>query len=72
MVTKKRHISCNIDYLLKMTDKELQWLFEMNGHEVRADLEERKAAGENFIGSNKCEGFCPVNGCPGHIVEKTD
>jgi hypothetical protein len=72
MVTKKHYINWNIDYLLKMTEKKLQSLFQFPGEKVRAELEERKAAGERFIGSEGCEGFCPVNGCLGHIVEKTD
>lgn len=63
---KLRHVSCNIDYLLGYDDQYLSNIFEADGSEVRKELEERKANGELKIPSEGCEGFCPVNGCPGH------
>lgn len=64
------HISINIDYILGMTDKKLRRYFDMPAHEVRRELIQRKAAGHRLIGSDNCEGFDPVNGCPGHPKSK--
>ena len=61
-----RHICVNIDHLLTYTNIKLGEFFQMPGDEVRAELLERKADGEKLIGSEKCEGFDPVTGCPGH------
>jgi hypothetical protein len=61
-----RHVTCNIDYLLGQDDQYLGTIFEGDGDVIRKELEERKANGELKIGSEGCEGFCPVNGCPGH------
>lgn len=61
-----RHISTSISYLLTMSDEQLSNAFECDGAEVRKELLERQAAGEMKIGSEGCEGFDPVKGCPGH------
>lgn len=61
-----RHITVNIDTILEMSDKKLERIFEMPASEVRSELQERKAAGELKIGSENCEGFSPITGCPGH------
>lgn len=61
-----RHVSMNIDTALSFDDEEIGQMFSGNGAEIRKELEERKANGELKIGSEGCEGFCPVNGCPGH------
>lgn len=66
MVTTKRHLSTNIDYLLNQSNKWLSNIFEGDGAEIRQELEERKSKGELLIGSEGCEGFDPVKGCPGH------
>lgn len=60
------HISTNIDSLLKWSDKKLNVMFDLPGHEVRLELKQRKANGERLIGCEGCEGFSPVTGCPGH------
>jgi len=61
-----RHISITINRVLEFSDEELSELFEGNGSEIRTELLERKAKGELKIGSENCEGFDPINGCPGH------
>jgi len=61
-----RHVSTSIDGLLKKDDQFLGLLFEGTAAEIRKELEERKAAGEILVGSENCQGFCPINGCPGH------
>lgn len=68
MANMRRHVSININFLLTQDDETLGEMFSGNGAEVRAELEERKANGEVKIGSEGCEGFCPVNGCPGHPI----
>lgn len=62
----KRHVSCSIDFVLTFDDEKLGEIFEGDGKEIRAELEERKQNGEKLIGSDGCEGFSPVTGCPGH------
>ena len=66
---KTHHVSTNIERLLQFSDDQLESMFDSPGAEVRSELEERKANGEIKIGSEGCEGFDPVNGCPGHEVE---
>lgn len=58
----------NIETALTFDDQELGEMFEGSGSEIRKELEERKAKGEIKIGSEGCEGFDPVKGCPGHEV----
>lgn len=62
----RHHIHMRIDRALSMTDTELQSLFGGFGPDIRHELEERKENGELLIGSSDCDGFCPINGCPGH------
>lgn len=64
-----RHVSVSIELLLSMNNDRLEAMFEMPGAEARSDLEERKANGEIKIGSEHCEGFSPITGCPGHPQE---
>lgn len=66
MGTTVRHVTMYIDYVLSMSDQELESYFDASASEIREDLTERKAAGEILIGSENCEGFDPVKGCPGH------
>ncbi len=40
----------------------------MDPAEIRADLKERLGRGEKLIPSEGCDGFDPVNGCPGHPI----
>ena len=61
-----RHLQSSIEGLLRQTDNVLENLFAMKGKEVRADLLEQKAKGHLLIGSDRCEGFDPIYGCPGH------
>ncbi|WP_315823029.1 hypothetical protein [Paraflavitalea speifideaquila] len=53
--------------VLTWEDKDLASFFQLPGEKVRSELEQRLAAGEVYIGSQNCEGFDPVKGCPGHI-----
>lgn len=65
-----RHLSVNIDFLLKKSDRFLGRFFSMDGAEARRQLLEKKANGHIKVASAKCEGFDPVTGCPGHKNEK--
>lgn len=69
MAITTRHLTINIAYLLNCSDKELELYFEGRANDIRRDLENRKAKGHLKVGSQNCEGFCPVNGCPGHPVK---
>jgi len=40
--------------------------------DIRHELEERKEKGELLIGSEGCEGFDPLTGCPGHEVKEVE
>jgi len=66
MAKVTRHLTTRIAYLLKQTNEKLGYFFEGDGAEIRAALEHRAAHGELLIGSEGCEGFNPVTGCPGH------
>jgi hypothetical protein len=60
----------SIDRALAMTDDELQSMFGSFASDIRHELEQRKDKGEELIGSEGCEGFDPVTGCPGHEVKE--
>jgi hypothetical protein len=60
------YVQDSIDGLLKLSDKMLSKMFNMDADEIRRDLREQKAKGHVYVGSDKCEGFDPVKGCPGH------
>ena len=60
------HLNYRIDVLQRMSDEELEELTNRPAKEVRAELVHKKAAGEVYIPDADCEGFDPVNGCPGH------
>jgi hypothetical protein len=65
------HVSTSIRGLLGKSDEMLELLFERNAYQLRESLNESLEKGENYIGSENCEGFCPITGkCPGHITEK--
>lgn len=70
MKTVKRHLTTNISGILKQPDSVLGKLFDMDGREAREELEKLKAQGHIYIGSDTCEGFDPVTGCPGHEVKE--
>lgn len=40
-----RHVTCNIEFLLEKDNEWLGIIFEGDGAEIRAELEERKANG---------------------------
>jgi len=65
----KHCVHMSIEGLLSWTDSELQQMFGGFGPDIRKELEERSLNGEKLIGSQGCEGFDPVSGCPGHNVE---
>lgn len=64
----KRHIVTNIAGILKQPNSMLARLFDMNGKEAREELLRLQAMGHKYIPSEGCEGFDPINGCPGHPV----
>lgn len=67
-----RHLCTNINGLLNnYTDKKLGNMFEMNGSEVRAELEKLKAKGDRVIGSEGCSHFNPQTGCECHLHPET-
>jgi len=67
MARVKRHLTVNIAYLLKQSNEILCDIFNSDdGEAIRKSLEHRAAHGELLIGSEGCEGFNPVTGCPGH------
>lgn len=60
-----------IENLLEHSDSDLLEIFNgsttcENGADIRTYLEAKKAYGDVFIGSDNCEGFNPITGCPGH------
>lgn len=57
------HLSSNINGLLKYSNKKLGNMFEMDGLEVRKQLEGLKEKGDRLIGSEGCEHFNPQTGC---------
>jgi hypothetical protein len=67
-----RHLVMGIAKVLQWENKQLEDFFQLPVAEIRKELEERKAAGEVYIGSVNCEGFDPVKGCPGHPQEKAE
>lgn len=64
------HLVMGIAKVLQWENHSLQEFFQLPAGEIRKELEERKAAGEVYIGSANCEGFDPVKGCPGHPQTK--
>lgn len=60
------HVQMSIEGALDLSDKKLGILFNGDGAKIRAELRERFSKGEKLIGAEDCEGFDPVNGCPGH------
>lgn len=65
------HVHASIDGLLKLSNQKLAEMFNTNGAAVRLDLKLQKGKGHLYIGSENCEGFDPVKGCPGHENEDT-
>jgi flagellar biosynthesis/type III secretory pathway protein FliH len=65
------HIHATIKKLLKLSNQQLADMFNMDGQEARKDLLERQAKGELLVGSENCEGFDPIKGCPGHESDST-
>ena len=60
-----RHLTVRIEYLLKKTDKELDyiWSDENKPGETRKLLLEHVADGDIFIGAPNCTHFDPKLGC---------
>lgn len=76
-MTEKRHLSTNIDGLLRnYKGRKINIFTEENGRtipdsEVRKELAELKAKGHKLIPSDDCEGFDPFGGgCPGHPIDR--
>lgn len=64
------HLCASIEGLLLLPNKKLGLLTEMSGSAARKELLQRQLKGEKYIPSGECEGFCPINGCPGHEVKE--
>lgn len=60
------HVQMSIEGALSLSNYKLGKLFDRHGPSVRKELKARLAKGEKLIGSENCEGFDPVKGCPGH------
>lgn len=60
------HVQASIEGLLDLTNAQLSKMFDRHGPTIRKELKDRLAKGEKLIGSENCEGFDPVTGCPGH------
>jgi len=60
------HVQMSIEGLLRQSNYKLGKLFDRHGPSVRTELKNRLANGEKLIGSDRCDGFDPVTGCPGH------
>lgn len=69
------HVSLSVSGYLRGPDRDLKGLFGLpNGDvlspaEARAYLKVQESRGVELIAAEKCEGFDPKNGCPGHSVE---
>lgn len=63
------HVQMSIEGALGLSNSKLSKLFDRNGSSIRKELKERYAKGERLIGSDKCKGFDPITGCPGHDDE---
>lgn len=66
------HLVMGIAKVLQWDNKQLEEFFKLPGTEVRKELEQRREAEEIYIGSQNCEGFDPVKGCPGHVTDSTN
>lgn len=79
MASMKRHLSTNIEGLLRvMEGKKINFMEDDNGNfmsdrEARAEIARLQALGHKLIPSADCEGFDPFGGgCPGHIIEEKE
>jgi hypothetical protein len=60
----KFHLVSSIDGLLRNhSSKKLDSLFDMRNGEAKKELQELKAKGDKFIGSEGCKHFDPKLGC---------
>lgn len=58
------HLTTNIAGLMRnCTDRRLGLMFNMNGKQVRKQLQEKLDNGEKLLPSDNCEHFDPVKGC---------
>jgi hypothetical protein len=77
-MTKKYHMSVNIEGLLRnFKRKKINIMEDDNGKtlsdlQARAELARLQALGHKLMCcSDKCEGFDPFGGgCPGHVIEE--
>jgi hypothetical protein len=68
----QHHLSSSIEGLLKLDDAYLSRLFCADGRAIRIELNRRKTNGHLLIPSENCDGFDPVNGCPGHPIKEKE
>ena len=65
-----KHLTTKIEDALSMTDLQLFHLFGITAiNDFRKTLQVLKGKGWIYLGSEGCEGFNPVTGCPGHPSE---
>lgn len=79
MDSMKRHLSTNIEGLLRvMEGKKINFMEDDNGNfmsdrEARSEIARLQAMGHKLIPSADCEGFDPFGGgCPGHPIEEKE
>jgi hypothetical protein len=60
------HMNASIEGLMKLTNRKLGILLEMDGKEARNILKGKIKKGEKVIPCGDCDGFDPVNGRPGN------
>lgn len=65
-----KHLTTKIEDALAMTDEQIWRIFNTTAvNDFRSTLRILKEKGWIYIGSEGCEGFDPVTGCPGHPSE---
>lgn len=57
------HIQASIAGLLRLSNKKLARLFDMDGQEARKELQQKLSLGEIYIPSESCTHFNPQTGC---------
>lgn len=63
------HIDTKIESLLGLEELDLIEMFPKFQGNIRQHLQDRLDCGEVYVGSEGCDGFDPIKGCPGHDIE---
>jgi len=79
MATTKRHMSVNIEGLLRNYQRKKITFMEdddgntMSDKQARIEIAKLQALGHKLIPTANCEGFDPFGGgCPGHPLSRED